>query len=76
MRIKKLPDETRAEFLLRARGEIGLRPGEMAAAMGVSYDTYKNWENGHRGMAAASVRLAEVLTMLPKTAAFRLAAGK
>ncbi len=54
--------------LKRAREKLHLGPVEMARAMGVSYETYRQWESGRRSMSAAAVRLAELLLLYPKTA--------
>ena len=54
--------------LTEARKELGLSPTEMARAMGVSYDTYKNWQSGRRSMPAVAVRCVELLLNHPRTA--------
>ena len=54
--------------LTNARKKLGLRPTEMARAMGVPYDTYKDWQSGRRGMSASAVRCAELLLLHPRTA--------
>ena len=54
--------------LTQARKTLGLSPVEMARAMGVSYDTYKNWQSGRREMPAVAVRCVELLLKHPRTA--------
>ncbi len=54
--------------LTTAREKLGLSPTEMAKAMGVSYDTFKNWQSGRRAIPAVAVRCVEMLSMHPKTA--------
>ncbi len=54
--------------LKQAREKLHLGPVEMARAMGVSYETYRQWESGRRSMSAAAVRLEELLLLYPKTA--------
>jgi len=54
--------------LTAARKKLGLTPTEMARAMGVPYDTYKDWQSGRRGMSASAVRCVELLMRHPKTA--------
>jgi DNA-binding transcriptional regulator YiaG len=54
--------------LTRARKKLKLSPTEMAHAMGVPYDTYKNWQSGRRSMPAVAVRCVELLLKYPKTA--------
>ncbi len=54
--------------LLAARKKLELSPTEMARAMGVSYDTYKSWQNGRRSMPKVAIRCVELLLTYPKTA--------
>ena len=54
--------------LTAARKKLGLTPTEMARAMGVSYDTFKDWQSGRRGMTPVANRCVELLLMSPKTA--------
>lgn len=54
--------------LLEARDTLGLSPVEMARAMGVSYDTFKDWQSGRRSMPAVADRCVELLLLYPKTA--------
>lgn len=54
--------------LNQVRTEIfELTPGEMAAAMGVSYDTFKDWQSGRRNMNSSAVRCIELLKALKGT---------
>ncbi len=54
--------------LAAARWKIGLSPTEMARAMAVPYDTYKDWQSGRRSMSALAVRCVEILVRHPDTA--------
>ena len=54
--------------LKAARSKLGLTPTEMARAMGVSYDTYKQWQSGKRSMSASAERCVELLLKHPRTA--------
>jgi DNA-binding transcriptional regulator YiaG len=54
--------------LVSARDKLGLSPTQMAKAMGVSYDTYKDWQSGRRSMSNCSHRCLELLLLYPKTA--------
>jgi DNA-binding transcriptional regulator YiaG len=54
--------------LTAARNSLGLSPTEMANAMGVTYDTYKNWQSGRRAMPAVADRCVELLLEHPKAA--------
>ncbi len=54
--------------LTSARKKLGLTPTEMARAMGVSDDTFKDWQSGRRGMPPVANRCVELLLMSPKTA--------
>lgn len=56
------------EKLTKARLELGLSPVGMAKAMGVPYDTYKDWQSGRRSMPAVAIRCLELLLLYPKTA--------
>ena len=56
------------EALIEARDTLGLSPVEMARAMGVPYDTYKDWQSGRRSMPAVADRCVELLLLYPKTA--------
>jgi len=47
--------------LTAARKKLGLRPTEMARAMGVPYDTYKDWQSGRRSMPSVAIRCVELL---------------
>ncbi len=54
--------------LTKARKKLKLSPTEMARAMGIPYDTFKNWQSGRRTMPAVAVRCVELLLKDPKTA--------
>ncbi len=54
--------------LTNARKKLGLRPTEMARAMGVPYDTYKDWQSGRRSMPSVAIRCVELLLRHPETA--------
>ena len=54
--------------LTAARKKLGLTPTEMARAMGVPYDTYKEWQSGRHSMSSAAVRCVELLLRHPGTA--------
>ncbi len=54
--------------LKAARKKLGLTPTEMARAMGVPYDTYKDWQSGRHSMSAAAERCVELLLLHPATA--------
>ncbi len=54
--------------LTAARKKLGLTPTEMARAMGVPYDTYKDWQSGRRKMPSVATRCVELLLRSPGTA--------
>jgi len=54
--------------LTAARKQLGLTPSEMARAMGVSDDTYKDWQSGKRGMPPVANRCVELLLLSPRLA--------
>ncbi len=54
--------------LTAARKKLGLTPTEMARAMGVPYDTYKDWQSGRHSMPSVAVRCVELLLRHPGTA--------
>ena len=54
--------------LKAARKKLDLTPTEMARAMGVPYDTYKDWQSGRHTMSASAVRCLELLLTHPVTA--------
>lgn len=60
--------------LQAARDYLGLDVRSMARAMGVSFDTYRQWESGRRSMPAVAVRCVELLLANPRQAK-RLAKG-
>ena len=62
--IAVLPFDNRSapKQLTAARKKFDLTPMEMARAMGVSYDTFKDWQSGRRGMPNRCVEMS------PKTA--------
>jgi DNA-binding transcriptional regulator YiaG len=47
-----------------ARQNLGLSREEMAAAMGVHYETWAKWERGQRQPDRAAVRLMEMMCWL------------
>ena len=51
-----------------ARKKLGLTPTGMARAMGVPYDTYKDWQSGRRSMSALAIRCVELLLISPEAA--------
>lgn len=53
--------------LTEAREELGLIPSQMAESMGVSYDTYKDWQSGRRKMSASAIRCVEMLVAMKGT---------
>ncbi len=54
--------------LTAARKNLGLTPTEMARAMGVPYDTYKDWQSGRHSVPSVGVRCVELLLAHPATA--------
>jgi len=54
--------------LTNARKKLELRPTEMARAMGVPYDTYKDWQSGRRSMPSVAIRCVQLLLRHPETA--------
>ena len=56
-----------AQFLA-FRKELGLRPVEAARAMGVPYDTFKNWQSGRTKIPSVAFRTIELLLNFPDTA--------
>ena len=48
--------------------QLGLKVGETARALGVPYDTYKNWKSGRTNISPSTFRSIELLLMYPKTA--------
>ncbi len=61
-------------LIASTREKIGLRPVEMARAMGVSYSTFKKWASGVNQIPPVAERLLFFMRAHPKTA--REAAGK
>jgi hypothetical protein len=59
---------TKNADLLAAELLLCLGPVAMARAMGVSYDTYKNWRSERTAMPAVAVRCVELLLDHPKAA--------
>lgn len=47
--------------LTTARKTLDLTPTAMASAMGVGYDTYKDWQSGRRKMPPVADRCIELL---------------
>lgn len=56
-----------SQELQEAREILGLKPGEMAAAMGTTYDTFKEWQSERRKMSKTAVRCVELLLALKGT---------
>ena len=56
------------KMLIEAEKELGLGPVAMATAMGVVYDTYKNWRSERTEMPPVAVRCLKLLLMYPRTA--------
>ena len=54
--------------LTNARKKLKLRPTEMARAMGVPYDTYKDWQSGRRKMPSVAIQCVALLLRHPDTA--------
>ena len=54
--------------LTTARKKLGLTPTEMARAMGVPYDSFKDWQSGRRHMSALANRCVDLLLRHPETA--------
>ncbi len=48
--------------------ELGLTPKETARAMGVSYETYRQWPTGKRKIDNCALRCIELLLKYPRTA--------
>jgi len=47
--------------LTEIRQKLGLGPVDMGRAMGVSYTTYRDWQNGKNRMPAVAIRCAQML---------------
>ncbi|MEX2496738.1 MAG: helix-turn-helix transcriptional regulator, partial [Woeseia sp.] len=47
--------------LTAARKELDLGPVQMSRAMGVTYETFSQWESGRRKMPAVAIRCVELL---------------
>lgn len=54
--------------LIGAEHSLCLGPVAMARAMGVSYDTYKNWRSDRTAMPAVATRCLDLLIDHPKAA--------
>ena len=54
--------------LIAVRARLDLSPVEMARALGVPYDTFKDWQSGRRSMPSVAHRCIELLLLYPKTA--------
>ena len=52
------------EQLRAARESLGLSPTEMAAAMGVPYDTFKNYQSGRRDVPPVVAKVVELLQLV------------
>lgn len=55
------------EQLADARNTLDLTPTAMAAALGVSYDTFKDWQSGRRKMPPVASRCIELLLAVQGT---------
>lgn len=55
----KTPDQ-----LTRARQRLGLSPTQMATALGVSYDTYKDWQSGRNTIKPLTERAVQMLIFM------------
>lgn len=53
--------------LNKAMITLKLGPVAMAAAMGTSYSTFKQWRSGNRNMTPVSVRTVELLVAIKGT---------
>ena len=58
------PEKCFADF----RKALDLSPTEAARALGVTYDTYKDWQSGRRKPSTVVYRCIELLLMYPRTA--------
>lgn len=56
------------ERLVGAEHSLMLGPVAMARAMGVNYDTYKNWRSERTSMPAVAIRCLSLLIEHPKAA--------
>ena len=65
--IATLADVT-PEELKEARHSLGLSQDGMARAMNTPLSSYKQWEQGRRAMAGATVRCVELLLTYPRSA--------
>ena len=72
--IQQLQRPSQTRMLLEAREALDFTPTQMALALGVSYDTFKQWQSGRRTMPKVAWRCVELLRRSPKTAR-RLANG-
>jgi len=52
----------------RFRKALGLSPVQAARALGVPYDTFKDWQSGRRTPPSVAFRCIELLLMYPRTA--------
>ena len=59
---------TQRETILAAESALGVGPVALARAMGIVYDTYKNWRSERTTMPPVAVRCLELLLMYPQTA--------
>lgn len=57
-----MTDKAQRASLLQAEDQLGLGPVAMAAEMGVTYDTYKNWRSERNTMPAVAWRCLELVT--------------
>ena len=57
-----------SEELANARTSLDLSPVQMSRALGIPYDTFKDWQSGRRTMPSVADRCIELLLMYPRTA--------
>ena len=48
--------------------ELGLDPKQTARALGVNYETYRQWPTGKRKIDNSTMRCIELLLLYPRTA--------
>ena len=53
--------------LTQAREILNLSPTQMAKALGISYDTYKDWQSGRRKPPAVAIRCVQLLLAIQGT---------
>lgn len=55
-------NEEQQQRIKDAEAELGLGPSALAAEMGVSYQTLKDWKSGRRKMQPVAFRCLELVT--------------